>query len=90
MDEFPKIERGTLHLTPTGWVRQDQEPFPGDRLESWTFEREQPAEDAKERVCLSRVWVDPRAGTERAALSVRFGAPFQATPERNVLLECDV
>ena len=54
--EFPKSEQGYFHLTPTGWVRQDQVPFPQDRCETWLYEMEWPQEDAKERVTLTRIW----------------------------------
>lgn len=91
MTEFPRQECGAFHLTPKGWVRKDHAPFPEDRLESWCFEWEQPAEDAKEQVCFTRNWV--RAGaseTLRDTLRTCFGLPLRPSPERNVTMECDV
>ena len=90
MDEFPKLESGVMHLTPAGWVRKDHAPFPKDRLESWTFDREQPADDAKESICMTRFWLHQGAEADRAALSARFGLPFQATPLCNITLGCEV
>jgi hypothetical protein len=91
MKKFPLGEQGVIHLTPNGWVRRDRAPFPKDRLESWSFERERPAEDAKEQVCLTRTWICAGSAKDvRAALHNRFGAPFQPNRTRNVLMECDV
>ena len=82
-------DKGYFHLTPHGWVRQDNPAYPDDRVETWLYELECPAEDAKDRVYLSRVWLSP-CTTEyaRNELRARFGQPMMATPERNVTLEC--
>jgi len=89
MDSFPKIERGFFHLTPDGWTRKDYQPFPNDRLETWAYEMECLAEDAKERACLTRTWVQPELMPQlRENLRVRFGEPMAPTPERNITLEC--
>ena len=91
MNGFPKIECGFFHLTPDGWVRRDREPFPKNRVETWAYEMECLAEDAKERVCLTRTWVQPEFPSQaRENLHFRFGEPMAATPERNVTLECEV
>jgi hypothetical protein len=80
---------GYFHLTPHGWVRQDAEPFPPDRLETWSYEMECPAEDAKERVCLTRIWVAPHASLEeRDRVRASHHRPLAATPDRNITLEC--
>lgn len=84
-------DNGFYHLTPNGWVRQDRQPFPDDRVETWSYEMECPTEDAKDRVCLTRIWAHPQASTaERDALRRRYAQPMTATPERNVTLECQV
>ena len=89
MSDASKSDSGFFHLTPNGWTRQDGEPFPADRIETWRYEMELPAEDAKERVCLTRVWSDPDASAEEVEnLRGRFGDPMTATPERNITLEC--
>lgn len=91
MSDYPIAECGMFHLTPAGWTRKDRAPFPDDRLESWYFEREQPAEDAKERVCFMRRWVHHDASqTTRDALHARFGMPYKPDPTRNLILECDI
>jgi hypothetical protein len=82
-------DEGYFHLTPHGWVRQDNQPFPDDRVETWRYEMDCPAEDAKDQVCLTRVWFAPGTVEKaRDALRSSFGQPLMATPERNVTLEC--
>jgi hypothetical protein len=91
MSDFPKVERGFYHLTPDGWLRRDRQPFPKDRVETWAYEMECLAEDAKERVCLTRTWVQPKVQSEaREDLHARFGELIAPTTERNVTLECEV
>ena len=88
---FPKTEKGYFHLTPNGWVRKDIAPFPPDRCETWRYEMEWPAEDAKERITLAKVWISPASSnSENNALRARFESPISPTPERNVTLECRV
>ena len=57
--QFPRCDSGYFHLTPKGWVRKDIAPFPEDRCETWLYEMEWPAEDAKEQVILTKIWVSP-------------------------------
>lgn len=91
MEAFPKTEHGFFHLTPVGWVRRDVEPFPQDRVETWAYEMQCPAEDAKEQVSLTRTWVKPGLPPDScAAFHACFGEPVQPNLERNVLLECAV
>ncbi|HJT41944.1 MAG TPA: hypothetical protein VJ750_00430 [Rhizomicrobium sp.] len=91
MDTFPKNECGFFHLTPEGWVRKDRQPFPQNRVETWAYEMECLAEDAKERVCLTRTWILPEIHSEAyKSLHARFGEPISSTTERNVTLECEV
>jgi hypothetical protein len=88
MDNFPKTEHGFFHLTPEGWIRKDYQPFPGDRLETWAYEMECLAEDAKERACMTRTWIQPELAPQtRESLRIRFGEPMAPTLERNVTLE---
>ena len=91
MSKFPKTDCGFFHLTPGGWVRQDHQPFPADRVETWSYEMECPAEDSKEQVCLTRIWKKsslPQGDFD--TLRARFGDPLLPTSERNVSLECHV
>jgi hypothetical protein len=91
MSEYPKRDSGFFHLTPQGWVRWDQRPFPADRVETWSYEMECPAEDAKEQVCLTRIWGNARiTAQDHEIISARFGEPLRPTLERNVMLECEV
>lgn len=88
MSEFPKTDSGYFHLTEHGWMRQNLPPFPADRAETWQYEMECLAEDAKERVLLTKIWSRPGlAGEKLAALHRRYGEPLAPTPERNVTLE---
>lgn len=91
MSEYPKSDSGFFHLTPQGWVRRDRQPFPEDRLETWSYEMECPAEDAKEHVCLTRIWVNSRVTPQdHDVIHARFGEPLLPTAERNIVLECRV
>jgi hypothetical protein len=74
MSEFPKIDRGFFHLTPHGWVRQDYQPFPADRVETWSYEMECLTEDAKERACLTRIWISSSmTPQDHVAIRAHFG-----------------
>jgi hypothetical protein len=91
MTQYPIRDEGLYHLTKHGWVRKDHAPFPDDRLETWAYEMECLAQDAKERVCLRRTWKarhsDPQ---ECQTLRGFFGTPVALTAERNIMLEADV
>lgn len=86
---FPKTERGYFHLTPRGWERRDTGPFPSDRCETWLYEMEREASDAKEQITLARIWhcpdYDPALNKD---LHTLFGDPMQPTANRNVTLKC--
>jgi hypothetical protein len=91
MSEYPRVDCGFFHLTPQGWVRQDHQPFPTDRVETWSYEMECPAEDVREQVCLRRIWTNSRMTSQnRDAIRARFGDALLPTTERNVTLECQV
>jgi hypothetical protein len=89
MSDVSTSDSGFFHLTPYGWARQDGEPFPADRIETWCYEMEVPADDAKERVCLTRVWRHPGLSPEQCDdWRQHFGPPLRASLERNITLEC--
>jgi hypothetical protein len=91
MSGYPKIDRGFYHLLADGWLRKDTQPFPADRLETWAYEMEVPAEDAKERVCLTRTWRKPGMSSDGlGAFHACFGEAMYPSPSRNVTLECEV
>lgn len=92
MGGYPQSRHGYFHLTGQGWVSQEQiAPLPAGCMETWRFDSEQPSENAKERVCLRRVWyrADVSPGMLEA-LHSRFGEPIAPTPGRNIILECDI
>lgn len=92
MAVYPKIQQGYFHLTGHGWQRQSQvAPLPAGCVETWRFESEQPNADAKERICLTRIWARPDVSDGMIeALHQRFGEPLMPSPVRNITLECDV
>lgn len=82
-------DSGLFHLTRSGWSRQDVEPFPPGRVETWQYEAEHPSDAAKEQVHLVRLWSS--AGTpaqERAQLRARFGYPVEIAHDRHVTIDC--
>ncbi len=92
VSDYPKQERGYYHLTDDGWMRQDQPPFPSGRVQTWLYEMECPAEDAKERICLTRIWNRPDfPAAALVLLQRRYGAePISPSVDRNVTMECSV
>ncbi len=81
-------EIGYFHLTQNGWTRKDSEPPPPDRLETWKYQMERPAPDAKDEVTLARVWISKDlTDAQSIALHTRHGEAVGATRERNVVLE---
>lgn len=91
MSDFPRSDLGFFHLTPVGWMRRDRQPFPEDRIETWGYAMEQPAEDTKELVHLTRVWVKPGTTPQSCkALHDSFGEPVTPSLERNLTLTCEV
>jgi hypothetical protein len=87
-EEFSK-EEGYFHLTPAGWVRVDQTPFPPERVETWSYREEQSSPSAKEQVKLTRIWVAGGMNeSKRAQLHARYGEPICPTIDRSVLLTC--
>jgi hypothetical protein len=49
---------GFYHLTPDGWRRADQEPFPRERFETWSLVVCQVPGELKEYRNLRCVWAD--------------------------------
>jgi hypothetical protein len=91
LSEYPREELGFYHLTNGGWIRKDAAPFPGDRVETWSYHIIYLSDDAKERIWLTRVWKDNHlASGERKALRGRFGIPVEIQPDRNITIQCDV
>jgi hypothetical protein len=85
------FDKGYFHLTPTGWVRRDQHPFPDERVETWRYEMEQLESDEKECDRLTRVWIDARASNDmREKLRARFGEAVAPRKDRRLTIQCDV
>jgi len=91
MTHYPIRDEGFYHLTKHGWIRKDHAPFPTDRIETWAYEMECPAEDAKERICLRRTWKARRWDQQECQnLHSFFGTPVPLIASRNIILEADV
>jgi hypothetical protein len=91
--EFHELcsDKGYFHLTPIGWVRCDQAPFPQDRVETWRYEMEQPESDAKENDRLTRVWFDTRVPmVSRERLRTLYGEAVAPRPDRRLTIQCEV
>jgi hypothetical protein len=89
--QISENENGYFHLTPNGWLRKDSEPFPPYRLETWKYQLERPAQDAKDEVTLTRVWIsEDVTDAQSVVLHVRHGEAVQAMLTRNVVLDCHV
>ena len=88
----PKVvnsDSGHFHLTANGWIRTDNEPFPKDRVETWKYEMECPALDAKEQVRLTRIWISPDiTETQSAALHEHNGEAVPPAHDRHITLDC--
>ncbi|MES2294291.1 MAG: hypothetical protein V4527_13395 [Pseudomonadota bacterium] len=90
-EAYPRLDQGFFHLTDNGWVRQDSHPYPPGRVETWKYEMECDSKDAKEQVCLTKVWSNPNAPMEHvASMHRQFGVPVRPAIDRNVKLECQV
>ncbi len=89
-DEYAS-DRGHFHLTPNGWVRCDDEPYPSNRVETWLYEMDQPEEDSKEFDTLTRLWVSETVSpVAREALRARFGEPLVVTKNRKLVIQSRV
>jgi hypothetical protein len=70
--EDMRDDKRYFHLTPKGWVRQDDLPYPWDRVETWVYEIER-VED-EEEVRLVRLWSnDSMTPAARDGLRAKFG-----------------
>jgi hypothetical protein len=75
---------GLFHLTPAGWLRKDNEPFPPGRIETWHYSMTQSSGWFEERRSLNCLWVDPaRNRTERDTLRRQFGWPYGFRRDHN-------
>lgn len=83
------FDAGYFHLTQHGWKREDVEPFPQDRLETWQYESETPSEAAKEQIHLVRLWSsDSLSAAQRAQLRSKFGYPVSLSQGRHITIDC--
>jgi hypothetical protein len=82
-------DTGYYHLTPDGWARKDNEPFPANRLETWQYESATPSDAAKEQVHFVRLWASANAPAERRArLRAKFGVPIEIGHDRHITIDC--
>jgi hypothetical protein len=91
LSQDPTEERGFFHLTQSGWIRKDAMPYPGDRVETWSYQAIHLSDDAKDRIWLTRIWKDKHvASGDRKALRGRFGIPVDIHTDRHITLQCEV
>lgn len=87
--DYPRSDSGLYHLTPKGWLRQDCEPYPRKRLETWRYEMEQPAKDDKQQVRLTRIWITPTMSQHhRDKIRLRFGDAVQPSVDAHIVVDC--
>ena len=85
---YPKLDEGFFHLTATGWQRKDTSLFPADRVETWRFHSETPADAAKQQVHLERLWTSHHlAPKQRDQIRARFGYPFRASHDVHLTID---
>lgn len=87
-ERYPISDEGYFHLTENGWLRQDMEPFPTTRLETWHYETTTPSSAHKELVHLTRIWIAPGPEAEIAAIRHRYGDAVEPSPNRHIVLDC--
>jgi hypothetical protein len=74
-----------FHLTPTGWARKSDEPFPSDRVETWSYDMYQASGFSKEIVTFKRVWINEEVDqAQRDEMRKKFGFPYKSTRSREV------
>ena len=62
------------HLTPSGWQRADDPPFPEDRVETLLCEVDEPEEDGAKLSAVTPLWVSPKlTRSQRDELHFEFG-----------------
>lgn len=77
-------DEGLFHLTPDGWVREDDEPYPADRVETWRYKSSQTSGWSKEYRNLTCIWADPNISRqERDAPRKKHGWPGLDPRDRN-------
>ena len=78
---------GAFHLTPAGWLRVDDEPFPADRIETWRYSMHQASGWSREHRSLYCEWGDQAiAREERDTLRKKYGWPYGLTPSRDTVI----
>ena len=71
-------DAGFYHLRPGGWVRQDNEPFPNDRIETWRFTMHQSWVTQPEYYDFKCLWADDRVSeTKRNEIRDAIGMPIR-------------
>ena len=85
---YPKSESGYFHLTPDGWMRKDDKPFPENRLETWRYDMECATDADKEQVHLARVWVSDTPSAQLDATRKRFGDAIPPAHDRHIVIDC--
>lgn len=81
-------DSGYMHLTRNGWRRKDEEPWPEDRVETYSYEMHQSSGWSKEKITLTLIWSDPTlTDAERDALYLKAGRPVPDWPDLRLNIE---
>ena len=78
-------DEGLFHLTCDGWVRADEKPYPGERIETWSYTMHQSSGWSAEERRLKCVWADTNIDREkRDGFRKKYGWPYGMKPGRRV------
>ena len=84
-------DEGYFHLGPRGWSRNDGQPFPLDRMETWHYEMDQPSTAAKQQIHLTRVWIrEDVPEVDRRILHTRFGEAVIPEADKSIRVQCRI
>jgi hypothetical protein len=80
-------DEGHFHLMREGWVREDNEPYPTGRIETWRYSMHQASGWSREYRSLICEWVTSTlAQSERDSIRNKFGWPYGMTRSRDVTI----
>lgn len=80
-------DSGYWHMTREGWLRQDTEPFPSGRIETWKYSMKQSYPTQPEHHDFWLEWTDDAvSAAERDQIREQLGMPYKT--KRGQLVVC--
>ena len=80
-------DEGAFHLTPAGWLRVDEEPFPADRIETWRYSMYQALGWSREHKSLYCEWVDQRLPAKSVIFCEKnMVGQYGLAPSRDIII----